>query len=209
MERRLSVAFTARPKRMACSTAARLSTGSTPGSAMSTADAWVLGAAPKAVGAPEKILLNVASCAWVSIPTTTSQLISARSFRHRMQQPALPAAVDQQRLEVRLGAAARAAVLRRDLHVLAQLAQRQAALPVHEMQPALGGLLLELGHAAAVAGGRELRAPRERPRLELPRLDAVLERRLVARIARIAAHGGAVAFHGGQVLGELEALALL
>ena len=59
---------------------------------------------------------------------------------------------------------------------------------------------------AARAGGRELRAPRERPRLELASLDAVLERRLVARIARVAAHAGAVAFHGGQVLRELEAL---
>jgi hypothetical protein len=31
--------------------------------------------APNAVDAPEKILLCVASCAWVSIPITTSQLI--------------------------------------------------------------------------------------------------------------------------------------
>jgi hypothetical protein len=37
------------------STAPRFSTGSTPGSAMSTALAWVLGAAPKAVLLPEKI----------------------------------------------------------------------------------------------------------------------------------------------------------
>src|SRR3954447_6472571 len=75
MERRLMVAPTARPKRMACSTAARFSTGSVPGSAMSTAEACVLGSAPKALAAAEKILLLVRSCAWVSMPTTISQAI--------------------------------------------------------------------------------------------------------------------------------------
>ncbi len=48
---------------MAFSTAARFSTGSTPGNAMSTADACVFGAAPKAVDAPEKILERVLSWA--------------------------------------------------------------------------------------------------------------------------------------------------
>ena len=57
---------------MARSTAPRFSTGSTPGSAMSTAQAWVLGAAPKAVAAPEKIFDAVDSCAWVSRPMTIS-----------------------------------------------------------------------------------------------------------------------------------------
>jgi hypothetical protein len=44
-----TLAPTARPKRMARSTAPRFITGSVPGSARSTAQAWVLGAAPKAV----------------------------------------------------------------------------------------------------------------------------------------------------------------
>jgi hypothetical protein len=46
---------------MAQSTTARLSTGSTPGNARSTALAWVLGGAPNAVDAPEKIFERVAS----------------------------------------------------------------------------------------------------------------------------------------------------
>jgi hypothetical protein len=61
IERRLMAPLTASPKRIACSTAARFTTGRTPGKAMSTADAWVLGGAPKAVAAPEKILLFVRS----------------------------------------------------------------------------------------------------------------------------------------------------
>src|SRR5260221_9907825 len=73
MERGLMLPPTARPKRMACSIAARLATGSVPGSAMSTAEAWVLGAAPNAFGAPENILLLVRSWVWVSMPTTISQ----------------------------------------------------------------------------------------------------------------------------------------
>jgi hypothetical protein len=64
---------TARPKRMARSTAPRFSTGSTPGRAMSTAQACVFGAAPKAVDAPEKIFEAVLSWAWVSSPMTISQ----------------------------------------------------------------------------------------------------------------------------------------
>ena len=58
---------------MARSTAPRLSTGSTPGSAMSTADACALGGAPNAVEPPEKILDAVESCVCASRPTTTSQ----------------------------------------------------------------------------------------------------------------------------------------
>ena len=63
---------TARPKRMARSTAARFITGSVPGSARSTAQACVLGSAPKAVLARLKILLCVVSWVWVSKPITTS-----------------------------------------------------------------------------------------------------------------------------------------
>ena len=66
------VALTASPSRIARSTAPRLSTGSVPGSARSTAEACVLGAAPNSVDAPEKILLAVDSCVWVSKPITTS-----------------------------------------------------------------------------------------------------------------------------------------
>jgi hypothetical protein len=60
-ERRLIVAPIARPKRIARSTAPLFATGSTPGSAMSTALAWVLGGAPKAVDAPENIFDPVES----------------------------------------------------------------------------------------------------------------------------------------------------
>ena len=64
----------AMPKRMARSTAPLLATGSTPGSAISTALAWVLGAAPNAVDDPEKIFDAVDNCAWVSSPMTISHL---------------------------------------------------------------------------------------------------------------------------------------
>ncbi len=57
---------------MAHSTAFLFITGSVPGRARSTALAWVLGSAPKAVLARLKILLAVASWAWVSKPITTS-----------------------------------------------------------------------------------------------------------------------------------------
>src|SRR5690606_37846303 len=71
---RLRFAPMARPNLIAHSTAPRFSTGSTPGRAMSTALAWVLGAAPKAVLLPEKIFDLVASWVWTSSPMTTSQL---------------------------------------------------------------------------------------------------------------------------------------
>ena len=57
---------------MARSTAARLSTGSVPGKARSTGEAWVLGSAPKAVDEPLKILDSVDSWTWFSRPITTS-----------------------------------------------------------------------------------------------------------------------------------------
>ena len=62
----------ARPKRMARSTAPRFITGSVPGKARSTAQACVLGSAPNAVEAREKILDEVVSWVWVSNPITTS-----------------------------------------------------------------------------------------------------------------------------------------
>src|SRR6185369_12253475 len=73
------VAPTARPKRIARSTAPRFNTGRTPGSAISTAEACVFGAAPKAVDAPENIFDAVDSCACVSRPMTTSQVIGLPS----------------------------------------------------------------------------------------------------------------------------------
>jgi hypothetical protein len=71
-ERGAMLAPTARPNLMAQTTASRLSTGSTPGRAMSTALAWTLGSAPKAMLLPEKIFDFVCNWAWVSSPMTTS-----------------------------------------------------------------------------------------------------------------------------------------
>src|SRR5437667_5255701 len=61
---------------MARSTAPLFSTGSTPGKAMSTAEAWLFGGAPKAVEAAEKIFDAVESCVWVSSPMTVSHFIA-------------------------------------------------------------------------------------------------------------------------------------
>src|SRR4029079_16333342 len=63
---------TASAKRIARSTAPRLATRSTPGSAISTALACVFGAPPNCVDAPENIFERVDSCACVSSPITTS-----------------------------------------------------------------------------------------------------------------------------------------
>jgi hypothetical protein len=68
--------FTASPKRTAFATASLFRTGNTPGSAMSTAHACVLGAAPNAVDAPEKIFDRVESWAWVSRPMTISHFMA-------------------------------------------------------------------------------------------------------------------------------------
>ncbi|MNY76685.1 hypothetical protein D3C86_2163450 [compost metagenome] len=62
----------ARPSLMARSTAPLFITGSVPGNARSTAQACVLGSAPKAVEARLKILLAVDSWACVSKPMMTS-----------------------------------------------------------------------------------------------------------------------------------------
>src|SRR5579859_308071 len=72
---------------MARSTAPRLATGSTPGRAMSTALAWVLGAAPKAVDAPENIFERVESCTCVSRPMTISQSMSLQNPARRVPVP--------------------------------------------------------------------------------------------------------------------------
>src|SRR5512134_3088978 len=119
MECAFTRAPTARPKRMAFSTAPLLSTGSTPGSAMSTAEACVFGAAPNAVDAPEKILLFVSSCACVSMPITVSHAIALAPHlpRARAQQLAVAPAIDEQRLEVALRTAHRRAIFGRNAHV--------------------------------------------------------------------------------------------
>ncbi|MNC92476.1 hypothetical protein D3C83_89120 [compost metagenome] len=70
-----SLPLTASPKRTAFATASRFTTGSTPGSAMSTAHACVFGPAPNAVEAPENIFDAVDSCACVSRPMTTSHFM--------------------------------------------------------------------------------------------------------------------------------------
>ncbi len=63
---------TARPKRMASSTAFSLTTGSVPGRPRVTGSTLVLGSSPKRLGAPENILVAVASSAWTSRPHTSS-----------------------------------------------------------------------------------------------------------------------------------------
>src|SRR3982074_223883 len=75
MDRGAIFAFTARPKRIARSTAPLFITGSTPGSARSTGLAWVFGSAPKRIALPLKIFELVVSCTWFSRPMTTSHCI--------------------------------------------------------------------------------------------------------------------------------------
>src|SRR5690554_859295 len=65
----------ASPNFTAMRAASLLKTGSTPGSAMSTAHACVFGSAPYLVDAPENALLLVKSCVWISSPMTGSHFI--------------------------------------------------------------------------------------------------------------------------------------
>jgi hypothetical protein len=57
---------------MASSTALSFTTGRVPGSPRVTGSTLVLGASPKWLGAPENILVAVASSAWTSSPHTSS-----------------------------------------------------------------------------------------------------------------------------------------
>ena len=66
-------AFSPSPVRTACSTQNPLITGSIPGIAASTRLTLVLGAAPKAVEAPEKSLAFELTWACTSSPITISQ----------------------------------------------------------------------------------------------------------------------------------------
>src|SRR5476649_2045592 len=78
------LAPTARPKRIARSTAALFITGSTPGSARSTGLACVFGSAPNLIGEPLKIFDSVVSCTWFSRPMTTSHSILVFSLRYSL-----------------------------------------------------------------------------------------------------------------------------
>ncbi|SLI92073.1 Uncharacterised protein [Mycobacteroides abscessus subsp. abscessus] len=64
--------FSARPMRMADSTAFSLTTGSEPGRPRHTGHTWVFGSAPKSVGQPQNILVAVESSTWTSMPSTGS-----------------------------------------------------------------------------------------------------------------------------------------
>ncbi len=57
---------------MASSTALPFSTGSDPGRPRVTGSMLVLGSEPNRLGAPENILVAVASSAWTSSPQTSS-----------------------------------------------------------------------------------------------------------------------------------------
>ena len=48
-------------------------TGSMPGIAASTSETWLLGAPPNSVDAPENSFDLEVTCAWTSMPMTTSQ----------------------------------------------------------------------------------------------------------------------------------------
>src|SRR2546426_12407381 len=108
-----------------------------------------------------------------------------------MQKLAAAAPVDDQRLEVGLRAALRRAVLRRDAHEPARLAQRHAATAGGEAQAAFERLLLQTGQQATMSAGRHPRAPLQVR--EFSALDRISQRRGITPIARIAAHAGAVA----------------
>ena len=65
-------ASSASPVRTAWVTQWLLITGSMPGIAASTSETWLLGSAPKAVGAVEKSLACEIAWAWTSSPTAIS-----------------------------------------------------------------------------------------------------------------------------------------
>src|SRR5438067_1888831 len=119
----------------------------------------------------------------------------------------MAAPVDEERLEIGLRAALLAAVLRRDAHVVPELAQRHVAAAGAKAQAALQRLLLHLGDTAAMPARRDARAPLEG--LQLAAVDAVAERGFVLRLLSVAMHRGAVGVQVRELLAELEALALL
>ena len=64
--------LSARPIRIASSTACRLSTGRAPGRPSVTGSMFVFGSSPKRFGDAENSLVAVASSTWTSSPTTSS-----------------------------------------------------------------------------------------------------------------------------------------
>src|SRR4051812_27820280 len=116
-------------------------------------------------------------------------------------------AVDEQRLEIRRGAAKLRAAFGGDLDLLAHLAQGHAAVPRAKAQAPVKGLLRKIAQRAGVAARRELRRPLER--LEAAGFDGIRERRCIALVTRFAAHVCAVGVHRAKFLAELEALPLL
>src|SRR5258707_4489799 len=90
------------------------------------------------------------------MPTTTSQ---ATLSGLRMNQPAVAAPVDHQRLEIGLRAALLDAVFRHHPHAVADFAQRDSAAPGSKTQVAFSGLLLHVGDVAGIAARPEPRAP--------------------------------------------------
>ena len=65
-------AFRPSPVRTACRTHSALITGSIPGIAASTGDTCEFGAPPNSVEAPENSFAFDETCAWTSMPITTS-----------------------------------------------------------------------------------------------------------------------------------------
>src|SRR4029077_19948808 len=70
--------------RAASSTARRLSTGSAPGRPRQTGHSAVFGSAPNRVEQPQKILVAVSSCAWISSPMTGSKAGTQREIVPRI-----------------------------------------------------------------------------------------------------------------------------
>ena len=71
--------LSARPIRMADSTAAAFSVGSAPGMPRHTGQTCVLGSAPKSVGQPQNILVAVDNSTWTSRPSTGSKRATTSS----------------------------------------------------------------------------------------------------------------------------------
>src|SRR5690348_12370582 len=132
---------------MARSTAPPFSTGRTPGSAISTAEACVFGAAPKAVDAPEKIFDAVDSCACVSRPMTTSQVIGL-PFALRAARQFAPG--NGRARPLKCASALRASRLGGDSRSWGEL-RRHAAMPVGDLLIAMRGIQdLRLGEVMAL-----------------------------------------------------------
>src|ERR1700752_3192689 len=139
------------------------------------------------------------------MPTTISHAMAL--LRLGAHQSAVAAPVYEQGLEVGLRAALRHAVLRRDAHVVADLAQRDAATAAGEAQPASQRLLLDVRQAAGVTARRYLRTPVQC--LQLARVHRQAQAGSILAVGGLAAHARAVRLHRGELLAEFETFALL